>query len=93
MVVRVLHVQYKEVEVQLSNTTVLGTSGKIQLKVLVENSEVAATSTHTTHPTLTTSRIKNVVVIRSGETVLLGGLVVRHHQHDQQGIPGFLEYH
>lgn len=80
--------QYKEVGMQLQvMPRVLPNHEHVSLDVLVELSALAGTSVSKTHPTITTSRIKNSVQLRSGQTVLLGGLIRRHEQSQRRGVP------
>jgi general secretion pathway protein D len=79
---------YKEVGMQLKVTPrVLPDHDRVQLEVLVENSQLAHGSTSASYPTITTSQIKNTVVLRSGQTVILGGLVRRVEKRERSGVP------
>lgn len=80
--------QYKEVGMQLQVAPrVLPNNRQVSLDVLVEHSTLAGTSVSKTHPTITTSRIKNNVRLESGQTVVLGGLIRRDEQFARRGVP------
>lgn len=79
---------YKEVGMQLKVKPYVLPSGKqVRLELLVEDSHIAKTSANSSYPTITTSRVSNTVTMRSGQTVLLGGLVRTSTQKDRRGIP------
>lgn len=79
---------YKEVGMQLKVTPrVLADHERVQLEVLVENSQLAHSSASGSYPTITTSQIKNTVVLRSGQAVILGGLVRRVTKRERWGVP------
>ena len=58
---------------------------RIFIELNVENSQVLPDAGR--YPTIATTRTKNKVLLRSGETVLIGGLLSSRTDLDRHGIP------
>jgi general secretion pathway protein D len=63
-------------------------NGSIQLEVDQEISNVANPNQTTLTPTISERRVHSTIVVTSGQTVLLGGLISEQDQKTQAGIPG-----
>jgi type II secretory pathway component GspD/PulD (secretin) len=79
---------YRDIGVKIQLKPLVMTDGRrVRIDVQVENSHVAATSTSTHYPTITTSKVCNTVILNDGQTVLLGGLTQKESSSDQVGVP------
>jgi general secretion pathway protein D len=63
-------------------------NGSIQLEVDQEISNVVNPNQTTLTPTIAERRVHSTIVVTSGQTVLLGGLISEQDQKTQSGIPG-----
>jgi general secretion pathway protein D len=63
-------------------------NGSIQLEVDQEISNVVNPNQTTLTPTISERRVHSTIVVTSGQTVLLGGLISEQDQKTQSGIPG-----
>ena len=63
-------------------------NGTIQLEVEQEISNVVNPNQQTLTPTISQRRVHSTVVVSSGQTVLLGGLISEQEQKTLTGIPG-----
>jgi general secretion pathway protein D len=83
-------IQYRETGVILSVSPHVNASGSISLDIEQEVSSVsqqtAGTDTNLT-PTIAQRRIKSSVVVQTGETVVLGGLIQERQNKGTSGIP------
>jgi type II secretory pathway component GspD/PulD (secretin) len=66
---------------------VLPDKKRVKIDMLVENSHISQTSTSTQFPMITTSKIHNTVLLRDGQTVLLGGLTQKERADEDTGVP------
>jgi len=81
--------QYKEVGMQLKvKPAVLPGARAVHLDIHVENSYVKEESGSTaTYPTIITSRARNKVVLKSGETTMIGGLIKNARSIEHNRVP------
>ncbi|MGD1997817.1 MAG: type II and III secretion system protein [Candidatus Dependentiae bacterium] len=78
--------QYKEVGMQLRVRPTVHDSGNVvYLDIAVENSHVLPDSGN--YPSIATTRTKNKVRLRSGQTAVIGGLVTTRTAYDRQAVP------
>jgi general secretion pathway protein D len=63
-------------------------NGSIELEVDQEISNVVNPNQTTLTPTIAERRVHSTIVVTSGQTVLLGGLISEQDQKTQSGIPG-----
>jgi len=63
-------------------------NGTIQLEVEQEISNVVNSNQQTLTPTIAQRRVHSTVVVSTGQTVLLGGLISEQEQKTLTGIPG-----
>jgi type IV pilus assembly protein PilQ len=92
-------VRYKDIGTKLKVTPAVSPNQKeIFLDIFVENSKVdyildenrQLSSGNTNAPfnyAIGTSRSQNRVLLRSGETTMIGGLITNHETHIKQGVP------
>lgn len=79
---------YKDVGVKVQiKPYVLPDGKRVKLDVLVENSHLSSASTSINYPTITTSKVHNMVILDDGQTVLLGGLTQAAHSKEESGVP------
>jgi len=79
---------YRDIGVKIQlKPQVMVDGRRVRIDVQVENSHLAATSTSTHYPTITTSKVCNTVILNDGQTVLLGGLTQKESSSDQAGVP------
>jgi general secretion pathway protein D len=69
----------------------INASGRIQLEVDQEISNVVNTDQQTLTPTISQRRVHSTVSVTSGQTVLLAGLISERSQETRTGIPGLRE--
>jgi type II secretory pathway component GspD/PulD (secretin) len=80
--------QYRDVGVKVQlKPHVLADGQRVKIDMLVENSHISSTSTSTQFPMITTSKIHNTIILRDGQTVLLGGLTQKENSHEDAGVP------
>lgn len=81
-------VQYVNTGVVLEVTPRVNTSGLVTLDIDQSVSEANATTTSNINsPTITQRRVVTSVIVKDGETVALGGLILDNQTNGRQGIP------
>lgn len=82
------NVTYKETGVVLEVTPRINAGGYVTMDLNQSVSTVVPTSTSTIDsPTFQQRRLNSTVSVKSGETILLGGLIQQTDSRQQQGIP------
>lgn len=82
-------IEYKDTGVQLSVKPRVTPGGLVQMEIEQEVSNVVATdSSSLNSPTFQTRKIESNVAVRSGQAVVLGGLIQDLREDGRQGIPG-----
>ena len=82
-------IEYKSTGVQLDVTPRVTPGGLVQMEIEQEVSTVVKTdSSSLNSPTFQTRNIKSHVAVRSGQAVVLGGLIQDIREDGRQGIPG-----
>ncbi len=82
-------IEYKSTGVQLTVKPRVTPGGLVQMEIKQEVSTVSATDTSALNsPTFQTRKISSTVAVRSGQAVVLGGLIQDVQEEGQQGIPG-----
>jgi general secretion pathway protein D len=66
-------------------------NGTVQLEIDQEISNVTDTDQQTLTPTISQRRVHSTIVVASGQTVLLGGLISEREQKTRSGLPGLRE--
>jgi len=79
--------QYLETGILLAVTPRINSGGLVTLEVNQEVSEVGATPTGNPNPDISTRNAKTSVVVASGESIALGGLIREKRTFDSTGIP------
>ncbi len=79
-------VQYKDVGTKLAVTPTISSDGLVQLDVSQEVSN-ATTETAFNAPVISNRSVKTQLLVRDGQTVVLGGLRDREHDVTRSGIP------
>ncbi len=79
--------QYLETGVLLSVTPRINSGGLVTLEVNQEVSEVGSTPAGNPNPDISTRSAKTSVVVASGESITLGGLIRETKAYDSTGIP------
>ncbi len=82
-------IQFRDTGVSLEVTPRVNNSGKVILELRQEVSSVNKTTTSSIDsPTISKREIKTSVVVSSGETIVLGGLIQEDKQNSNSGLPG-----
>jgi general secretion pathway protein D len=79
--------QYLETGILLAVTPRINSGGLVTLEVNQEVSEVGATPAGNPNPDIATRSAKTSVVVASGESITLGGLIRETKQYGSTGIP------
>ena len=79
--------QYLETGILLAVTPRINSGGLVTLEVNQEVSEVGATPAGNPNPDIATRSAKTSVVVASGESIALGGLIRETKQYGSSGIP------
>lgn len=81
-------IDYHETGVILKVTPIIGSDGTVQLDILQEVSQVKTTlSSNLDSPTFSRRALNSAIVVSSGHTAFLGGLLQTDTQRDHSGIP------
>ncbi len=79
-------VQYKEVGTRLTVTPAISIDGSVHLEVMQEISSATA-ETAFDAPVISSRSVQTQLIVRDGQTVVLGGLADRQRESTSQGIP------
>ena len=79
-------VQYKDVGTKLRVRPTISIDGTVQLEVSQEVSN-ATTETQFNAPVISTRSVRTDLIVRDGQTIVLGGLTDREHDVQSQGVP------
>ena len=79
-------VQYKDVGTKLTVRPTISSDGLVQLEVSQEISNATA-ETQFNAPVISTRSVQTQLLIRDGQTVVLGGLTDTEHLSSQSGVP------
>ena len=80
--------QYKDVGVILEVTPHINTSGEIALKIRTESSSIRSGETLFGAFILDTRNFKTDLMVKDGETVVLGGIIQREQSNTLRKVPG-----
>jgi len=85
--------QYIDVGVNIDVTPRVHPDGDVSMKLMVEVSAIAGTSSigGINQPIISSRKIEHDIRLRDGETNILGGLMQRTEQFNVNGIPGLAE--
>jgi general secretion pathway protein D len=81
-------VQYKDVGTRLRVRPTISIDGTVQLDVSQEVSN-ATTETQFNAPVISTRSVRTDLIVRDGQTIVLGGLTDREHDVQSEGLPFF----
>lgn len=81
-------IQYKDTGVSLKVTPRVNSSGMITLDLNQEVTDVGGVDTATKQRTFLQRNIKSKIAVKSGETIVLGGLIRDNSTSSKQGVPG-----
>jgi general secretion pathway protein D len=81
-------VQYKDVGTRLRVRPTISIDGTVQLDVSQEVSN-ATTETQFNAPVISTRSVRTALIVRDGQTIVLGGLTDREHDVQSEGVPFF----
>ena len=79
-------VQYKDVGTKLRVRPTISVDGTVQLEVSQEVSN-ATTETQFNAPVISTRSVRTDLIVRDGQTIVLGGLTDREHDVQSEGVP------
>jgi type II secretion system protein D len=79
-------VQYKDVGTKLRVRPTISIDGTVQLEVSQEVSN-ATTETQFNAPVISTRSVRTDLIVRDGQTIVLGGLTDREHDVQSEGVP------
>lgn len=82
------NVEFRDTGVLLTVTPRVSSTGMVTLAIEQEVSNVASGSASSLTPTISTRSLSTTVSIRSGQTVILGGLIDESRDSGRDGIPG-----
>lgn len=82
------NVQYRETGIVLTLTPQINADGVVNLTIEQELSSVAGTDGFNNNPIFNSQNISTTVVVRDGESVVLGGLIQNDNQDLNTGVPG-----
>ncbi|MEZ5489908.1 MAG: type II secretion system secretin GspD [Gammaproteobacteria bacterium] len=82
------NVQYRETGIVLTLTPQINADGVVNLTIEQELSSVAETDGFNNNPIFNSQTISTNVVVRDGESVVLGGLIQSDNQNLNSGVPG-----
>jgi general secretion pathway protein D len=80
-------VQMQDTGVILKVVPRVNANGSVTLDMSQEISNVVNPSVQTLTPTISKRVIQSSIAVQSGQTVLIGGLIMSHVEHDKSGIP------
>jgi general secretion pathway protein D len=82
------NVQYKETGVVLDVTPQINTGGSVTMDIKLTDSNVMPTTSSTIDsPTISQRRLKSTISVKTGDSILLGGLIQATDNRDASGIP------
>jgi len=81
--------EFVNAELKLEVTPVINPDGSIILEVLATNDSPSLTA-GATAPSIDTKKAETKVLVRDGETTVIGGIYVENLQESQEGIPGLM---
>lgn len=81
-------VQYRDVGTKLRVRPTISIDGTVQLDVSQEVSN-ATTETQFNAPVISTRSVRTDLIVRDGQTIVLGGLTDREHDAQSEGVPFF----
>ncbi len=81
-------VQYKDVGTKLRVRPTISIDGTVQLDVSQEVSN-ATTETQFNAPVISTRSVRTDLIVKDGQTIVLGGLTDREHDVQSEGLPFF----
>ena len=79
--------QYRDTGILLTVTPRVNAGGLITMEIEQEASNVGATPAGSTNPIISQRKIQSVVAVKSGETVVLGGLITERKEDTRRGVP------
>lgn len=82
------NVEFRDTGVLLTVTPRVSSTGMVTLEIEQEVSNVASGSANSLTPTISSRSLSTTVSIRSGQTVILGGLIDESRDNARDGIPG-----
>ncbi len=86
--VTVESIQFKDTGVLLSVTPGVNAGGLVTMDVSQEVTDVGPIDPATGQRTFLQRNIQSVVAVQSGETIVLGGLIISNESRGESGIPG-----
>jgi general secretion pathway protein D len=82
------NVEFRDTGVLLTVTPRVSSTGMVTMEIEQEVSNVASGSASSLTPTISSRSLSTTVSIRSGQTVILGGLIDESRDSGRDGIPG-----
>ena len=86
-------VQYRDTGLVISALPQVNSEGLVNLELSLEISEVAAgeSAGNIQSPTFTTRKAETTVVVNSGETLVIGGIIAESSSEDREGVPYLMD--
>lgn len=81
--------EFVNAELKLEVTPVINPDNSIILKILATNDSPSLTA-GATAPSIDTKKAETKVLIKDGETTVIGGIYVENNQDSQDGVPGLM---
>jgi type IV pilus assembly protein PilQ len=82
--------EFVNAELKLEVTPVINPDGSIILEVLATNDSPSLTA-GATAPSIDTKKAETKVLVRDGETTVIGGIYVENLQESEEGIPWLMD--
>jgi general secretion pathway protein D len=80
-------IDYRDTGIILRVVPRINANGNVRLEIEQEISNVSPQSSNPLTPTVTQRKVRSSVVVASGQTVLLGGLISENESGSRSGIP------
>ena len=81
-------VQYKDTGVSLQVTPHVNTNGLVKMDIQQDITDVGEVDSATGNRSFLQRNIKSNVAVKSGETIVLGGLIRDNNTEGRNGVPG-----
>lgn len=79
--------QYKDIGVSLKVTPHVNSSGLVKMEIQQDVTDLGERDSVNKQPTFMQRSIKSSIVVQSGETIVLGGLIRENKTDSKQGVP------
>ncbi len=85
------NVEYRDTGVVVHVTPQVNSEGLVNMNLSQEVSEIAGSVSGIASPTFTTREAETTVVVQSGETIVIGGIISETNRRSQSGVPFLMD--